>query len=107
MNKELEKIIKEINDDDLRTMFTTTIPSIILRDLSNAAMELEEYLKYDIPVRVGDVIKFQDKKYCVTCIYTDNSADVLVLDGYPIKRNIGLYKKEAEVISKLEIIKED
>ena len=107
MSKELENIIKEINNDDLRTMFQTTLPSIILRDLSNATTELEEYLKYDVPVCLGDIVEFKGKNYCVTCIYTDNTVDILSLGEIARKENIGLYKKEITVIGKLQVIKED
>lgn len=107
MSKELEKIIKEINNDDLRTMFQATTPSIILRDLTNATMELEEYSKYNVPVWIGDIIEFHDEKYCVTCVYTDNSVDILKLGENVSKQNVGLYKKEIKIIDKLQVIKED
>ena len=103
---ELEKELRKINDDDLKTMFQTASVFMILKDLSKAATELEQYLKYDVPVWLGDIIEFQNSKYCVTCVYTDNSVDILDLGENASKRNVGLYKKEVKVIDKLQVIKE-
>lgn len=106
---ELEKILKEINNDDLRTMFQTAVVSIILQDLDKATTELEQYLQYEVPTYIGDIIEILGKKYCVTCVYTDNTVDVLSLEENEkvTKNNIGLYKKEIKIIGKLQVIKED
>lgn len=104
---ELEKILKEINNDDLRTMFQTAVVSIILQDLNKATTEVEQYLEYEVPTCLGDIIEILGKKYCVTCVYTDNTVDLLELGENPTKNNVGLYKKEIKIIGKLQVIKED
>lgn len=100
---ELAKTLKEINDDDLRTMYGTTVVSVI--EKQNDAMEkLIKYLDYET-VRIGDIVEYLDKKYCVTCVYTDNSVDICGEDG--VKKNVGFYMKDVKVVGRLEIIKED
>lgn len=101
----LKKLITEINDDDLRTMFGTVIATTILSNLESAEDELNDYLNYEVPVSLGDIVDFQEKQYIVTCVYTDNSVDLLGDDA--TKRNVGLYKKVVTVVGELEVIQED
>ena len=103
MELELVKILKEINDDDLRTMFGTSVVSVIEKQ-DDVIEKLNKYLDYE-PVQLGDIIEYFGEKFCVTCVYTDNSVDICGEDTQ--KRNIGLYKKDVKVIGKLEIIVEE
>lgn len=102
MYDSLEKAIGEINNDDLRTMFETTVPYVILKDLDKARRCLEEYFNYDVPVHTGDIIDFNNKKYVVTCVYTDNTVDLLSEEA--TKVNIGLYQKEVTLLGRLHLI---
>lgn len=106
MNNKFEDLLKKINDDDLVTMFNTHFPVSISNRAKelNVESKLDEYSKYEIPVCLGDIIKFQEKTYVVTCIYTDNSVDILSEDAN--KKNVGLYMKDVEVVGKLEVIQE-
>lgn len=95
--------LKEINDDDLRTMFGTAIVSVIEKQ-DDVIEKLNKYLDYK-PVRLGDIIEYLGEKYCVTCVYTDNSVDICGEDAQ--KKNIGLYEKDVKVIGRLKIIVEE
>lgn len=108
IKEELKKKLNEINDDDLKVMFDTAfVQTIINKDTDIITGKLEEYYKYDIPVSLGDMIEFQNGEYVVTCLYTDNSVDLLSKFGH--KKNVGLYQKENEIkmIGKLEVIQEE
>lgn len=100
---EVAKTLKEINDDDLKTMFNSSIVSFIERQ-SGVEEKLTEYLNYD-PPRLGDIIEYLGETYTVTCVYTDNSVDICGKDA--TKKNVGLYKKDIKVVGRLQLIKED
>lgn len=100
--EELVKILKEINDDDLRTMFGTAVVSVIEKQ-DDIIEKLNKYLDYK-PVHLGDIIEYFGEKYCVTCVYTDNSVDICGENAQ--KRNVGLYKRDVKVIGRLEIVEE-
>lgn len=100
---EVSKTLKEINNDDLKTMFNSTIVSFIERQ-SDVKEKLTEYLNYDPPC-LGDIIEYLNEKYAVTCVYTDNSVDICGKDS--TKKNVGLYKKDIKVVGRLQLIKED
>ena len=100
----ISKMLKEINDDDLKTMFGSTITSVIEKQ-SDVEDKLLEYLNYYPPVYIGDIIEYQDKTYVVTCVYTDNSVDICGEDAD--KKNIGLYMKNVKKIGELQYIRED
>lgn len=104
---EMEKLLKEVNDDDLRAMFGTIVIPTITKDMDKVFKEMEKYVKYEVPVRLGDIIELKGKRYCVTCIYTDNTIDILTLDEAPTKKNVGIYKQEVKTVGRLQIIKED
>ena len=102
--QDLEKLLKEINDDDLKTMFNTSSVAMIKGKSPELITEqLLEYWDYDIPVRIGDVIEFENEVYTVTCIYTDNSADLLNAEGTH-KLNKGFYKVPYVEVGKLTCI---
>ena len=105
MYKTLNDILTNGNKDDKKTMFNTEYVSSILLDQKNAEEKLNEYLNYDVPVSIGDIVEYNKKIYVVTCVYTDNSVDLLSEDADKI--NIGLYKKNIKVIDSLELIEED
>lgn len=107
MNKEMEKLLKEVNDDDLRAMFGSIVIPTITRDMDKVIKEMETYLEYEVPFNIGDIIELTGKRYCVTCVYTDNTIDILVMDETPTKQNIGVYKREIKTVGKCQIIKED
>lgn len=102
MYETLNQIIKEINDDDLKTMFGTSISSLILKDLDIAEEKLEIYLNYEVPVNTGDIIYLNSKRYVVTCVYTDNTVDLCSEEA--TKVNVGLYKKEITLLGRLHLI---
>lgn len=104
MKETLEKILKEINDDDKKAMFGVTSNYMITRDLDIAQDKLLEYSEYDVPVCLGDIIEIDKNKYVVTCVYTDNSVDLL--DDTAHKKNMGLYKKDVKIVGKLDVIQE-
>lgn len=109
--KEMRDSLKSINDTDLRTMFTSAFPSIIISENSTDAKYSEvldklcQYYKYDLPVSIGDVIVMDGEKYVVTCAYTDNSVDLHNCTDNSKKINTGLYMKNLDKVSKLEHIK--
>ena len=99
--RELEALIKDINDDDLKHMFNSTCASIICaKDLDVVASKLMKYIEYTPDLAVGDMIKFNGKQYVVTLIYTDNSVDLVGEDGQKI--NTGIYGKEVLYCGKLD-----
>ncbi len=101
--KEIEQGLKEINCDDLRTMFDSSFVSTIkTKPIKEVVTKLEEYWKYVVPVSLGDIIKINDKEYVVTCLYTDNSVDLL--DSDREKKNKGLYKVLFEKVGELQCI---
>lgn len=101
---DLTKILKEINDDDKKTMFGSTITSVIEKS-PFVKEKLESYLNYECPVFIGDIIEYDGKVYTVTCAYTDNSVDILGEDAN--KKNVGLYMKDVKIVGELQVIKED
>lgn len=104
--EELKKLINEINDDDLKKMFGTAYSATILNeDLEKIKEKLDTYLEYDVPVRLGNIVEFNGETYVVTCVYTDNSVDLLSKDA--TKKNVGLYMETVKVTGKLDVIKED
>ena len=100
--EELTKILKEINDDDLRSLFGTAVVSLIEKQ-DDVVEKLNEYLNYE-PVRLGDIVEYLGEKYCVTCVYTDNSVDICGENAQ--KRNVGFYKKDVKVVGRLEIVED-
>lgn len=102
-NKVLRKILNDINDDDLKTMFETSIVSSIISK-PDVEEKVEKYLEYYIPVSLGDIIEYQGNEYCVTCVYVDNSADICGKDS--TKKNVGFYMKDVKVVGRLQVIKE-
>lgn len=104
MYDKLKELLKEINDDDLRAMFNTAYPTSILGNMFKAKEELEKYMEYVLPVSLGDIVLINETKYVVTCVYTDNSVDIL--DWKLNKKNVGLYNKTVKVIGKLDVIQE-
>lgn len=104
--KELEKLLKCINSNDLKEMFGVSFASsILIKDSTEIISKLEEYMGYDVPVALGNIIEIEGERYIVTCIYTDNSVDLLSKDA--TKYNVGLYKKDVKVVGKLQYIEED
>lgn len=101
----LKKMLDEICDDDKKVMFGKTYTSAILINLEEAKEKLEVYENYDVPVYLGDIIEYNGEEYVVTCIYTDNSVDILGKDAQ--KHNVGLYKKNVKRVGRLEVIEED
>lgn len=104
MNKVMSNLIKEINDEDLRTMFGVS-SAVLIEKQPDAEDKLNAYLEWIMPVYIGDIIEYQGKKYVVTCVYTDNSVDICGEDA--TKKNIGVYMKKVEVVGRLQRIKED
>lgn len=104
MNLDLGKKLKQINDGDLKTMYGTTVVSLIEKQ-EDAEEKLNVYLEYEPPVHIGDIIEFQGKTYCVTCVYTDNSVDICGEDA--TKQNIGLYMKLVKKVGRLQVIVEE
>ena len=100
---DLKTKLGKINNNDLITMFGTSLIYTITSK-PDAEEKLNKYCNYEVPVRLGDIIEYQDKRYCVTCVYTDNSVDICGEDAS--KKNIGLYMKDVKVIGKLQVIKE-
>lgn len=102
--KQIEIFLKEINDNDLKKMFGTAFPSAVMRKPQEEVEEkLTEYWNYKIPVSLGDVIKLDKITYTVTCVYTDNSVDLLNVNG-STKINRGLYGVDVVKIGELDII---
>ena len=101
---ELLKKLKDINDDDLKTMFGTTVISLIEKK-PDVEEKLKEYLDFEFPAYFGDIIEYNGERYVVTCVYTDNSVDICGKDAD--KKNIGLYMKDIKVVVKLQVIRED
>lgn len=100
----LRKKLNKINDDDLKTMFNTSyVATIITEDIDIVEQVLEDYDEYDPRVHIGDIVEFQGKQFVVTCIYTDNSVDLLSYDN-AMKTNVGLYCKSIKVTGKCDVI---
>ena len=103
--KELEKLLKCINSNDLKEMFGACFSSVILaKDSTEVINKLKKYSLYDVPVALGNIVEIEGKRYIVTCVYTDNSVDLLSEDA--TKYNVGLYKKDVKVVGKLQCIEE-
>ena len=101
--KQIVDFLNEINDDDLRTMFATSIVSFIKNKPKDFITDkLLEYLKYNVQVKIGDIVKIKNETYVVTCIYTDNSVDLLGENAKKV--NKGLYNVEVEKVGKLQCI---
>lgn len=101
--KEIEGLLKEINDDDLRKMFSTSVVSFIKNKPEELIVkELIKYLEYEVPVNIGDIVKIKNNTYVVTCVYTDNSVDLLGESAK--KENKGLYNVEVTKVGKLQRI---
>ena len=99
--KQVETFLKEINSDDLKTMFgTSTVAIIKCRSQETLEEELTAYWDYFLQIGIGDIIVTDGEEYVVTCVYTDNSVDLLSKEG--TKMNKGLYKVPYVVIGKLE-----
>lgn len=104
-DKQIVEYLKEINDDDLRTMFGSSIISCIKNKPQEFVEDkLFEYFAYDMPVKLGDIIEFKDTKYVVTCVYTDNSVDLLNENANKI--NKGLYNVQITKVGELQCIVE-
>lgn len=101
--KQLEEYLKKINRDDLTKMFNSSVASFIKnRPQEEVEEKLIEYLAYDVPVSLGDIIKINDDTYVVTCIYVDNSVDLL--NDKAKKTNKGLYNVPISKVDKLQCI---
>ena len=105
--KEIEKMLKDINSDDLKEMFGTIFATTILKkDLTQVVEKLTNYYtEYTLPVSIGDVFMMDNKTYTVTCAYTDNSVDVSTVLG--TKTNVGLFNKDIKIIGKLQCVEEE
>lgn len=102
--EKLKKKLNKINNDDLKTMFNTSYAgTIVLEDLDIVEETLRDYDEYDIRVHIGDIVEFQGKQFVVTCVYTDNSVDLLSYDN-AMKTNVGLYCKSIKVTGRCDII---
>ena len=102
--KDLDKLLKDINDDDLKKMFNSSVMTVIKAKPQEMLEEkLTEYWDYILPVAVGDVVEIDNDVFTVTCIYTDNSVDLLNNTGTS-KLNKGLYNVPIVHIGKLECI---
>ena len=104
-DKQIIEYLKDINDDDLRTMFGSSIISIIKNKPQDMiADKLIDYFNYDVPVKLGDIVVINESKYIVTCVYTDNSVDLL---GESVKKvNKGLYGTNVTKVGELQCIVE-
>lgn len=101
MKKQVEDALKKINSDDLKMMFGTSIVSIIsTHPMETIEEKLQAYDTYVVPVSIGDVIDIQGENYTVTCVYTDNSVDLLDKDAE--KKNVGLYNINITIVDKLD-----
>ena len=105
-NKVLREALTNINKDDLLMMFGSSYASYIMTTKGAKEVEekLTEYYKYDVPVNLGDIIEYRYEQYVVTCVYTDNSVDLLSKDAK--KQNVGLYNKPIKKVGKLQVIRE-
>lgn len=98
---EVEKIIKKINRDDLMHMFQAQYSYVIMKK-EGYSEKLKKYLQWKLPVKLGDVIKIDSNETnVVTCVYTDNSVDLLDEKGE--KRNVGLYGKRVKIVDALKM----
>ena len=102
--KQIKDFLSEINDDDLKMMFGFSIPATITFRFTREEIEekLLDYWDYDVSVSIGDIIEIDEKTYTVTCVYTDNSVDLLSEDA--MKTNKGLYNKVFKKVGKLQCI---
>lgn len=99
--REIEKTIQKVNKDDLCTVFGASYAYTIMKK-EGYKKKLDEYLKWKVPVKIGDIIKSATGGTdVVTCVYTDNSVDLLNEDG--VKKNVGLYGKKVEVVGFLKV----
>lgn len=109
-DKELKELLQKINKEDLLAIFGISQPGLIVKfgmtqeELDDIAEMLYTYMAYIVPVDVGDIVKLDSKEYIVTCVYTDNSVDLLRTDEQNKKINMGIYRNRVEVISKLEYL---
>ena len=101
---QLKMLLEEINSDDLKIMFNHSLSPLIIKNFQPETIQnkLFEYYSYKIPVSLGDIVEMNNKTYTVTCIYTDNSVDLLSENCK--KSNIGLYKVNLSVVGKLQCI---
>lgn len=101
--KQLEEYLKGINRDDLISMFNSSVASFIKnRPQEEVENKLIEYISYDVPASLGDVIKIVDDVYVVTCVYSDNSVDLL--SDKAKKINKGLYGVSVSKVGELQCI---
>ena len=68
------------------------------------ADKLIDYFNYDVPVKLGDIVVIKESTYVVTCVYTDNSVDLLGENAKKV--NKGLYGIEVSKIDELQCIVE-
>ena len=110
MINEIKSRLNNICEDDLKTMFQTSFASSIITNATSYTrmvqiMEtINEYNKYQIPCWIGDIILYDKQTWIVTCVYTDNSVDLLSKSEKIKKINTGLYLKNFAVIGQLEKI---
>ena len=103
--QDIDVFLKEINGDDLKKLFDTSVLSFIkMKPQEEIEAKLVKYWEYTVPVNLGDIIEINGLKYVVTCIYTDKTVDLLSEDI--IKINTGLYKANITKVGELECITE-
>lgn len=114
--KETVDKILAINRNDRKKLFGfTTEKEMIqaIKDNITTVMDIKKVLKwyeeeYKFPFWTGDIVKDKDdEKWIITCVYTDNSID-LISESKVIKRkNCGMLSSNLVKVGKLEKIWED
>lgn len=106
-DKQINDFLKEINNSDLIKMFNSSVVSFIkTRPQEEVEKKLTEYWEYELPVTFGDIVEINNVTYVVTCIYTDNSVDLLTCGTDIKKKNIGLYGVDVKKVGTLQCIVE-
>ena len=114
--KETVDKILAINRDDRKKLFGFTTEKEMITaikdgnttdDIVRATLKWYEE-DYNIPVWTGNILKDTDgNQWIVTCVYTDNSVDLISRTGEIKRKNCGAISNKFEVIGKLDKIKED
>lgn len=106
----------DINEDDRKILFGFTKESDLRKTLNEKKLTMDYLHKtvewfeneYMSPFWTGDIIQDTNQKnWIVTCIYTDNSIDLISAEGEIRRKNTGTLTTEYIKIGKLEKIYEE
>ena len=115
MKKLFDKVLI-INREDRKKLFGFTTEKEMISAINDGMTSYDSIIKtlqwyedvYDVPYWIGDILEDKDKnQWIVTCVYTDNSIDLITRFGDVKRKNCGTISNFFTKIGKIEKIKED